>query len=433
MPASSLSRLPHPPQPRRVFSDCRAPDSCQKKIRHARRTGKRSKRDTMCITSVHDRRLFLTDHRDTKTPYDKLISASKYSTRVVDPFLDMGMITHFGVRSRWAEPSPPTDEKRHIDVSNKMTVILSSDCMETLRENYKQDTHWGVLAGKMKNGANYAHYQDIAGLKDRTTRASTPLGSGEDNSDRGLKHSVLRDALLPRAVRLQINEREAVIKDEESENAPARPPLTKNARKGVFPGGSNDGSCDDKSEEHEESDMARIRAARLHPEPLPVDAPTECSPQNFIRSCQKVSASQNQLKLALFSNRTLSPRPSSFAVTHTELFFPVAKPSHHRRSTMSTAFARVDLHPSASETTSGQPGKLVGPVGATVAGHDAEMIARWSVAASILPRHPPTRHPHPSTQTQSPTSTCAVSPIRPPHKPLRTLRPLAYTTSFVVF
>ncbi|KAJ7642109.1 hypothetical protein FB45DRAFT_1022816 [Roridomyces roridus] len=50
---------------------------------------------------------------------------------------------------------------------------------------------------------------------------------------------------------------------------------------------------------------------------------------------------------------------------------------------MSTAFARVDLHPSASETTSGQPGKLVGPVGATVAGHDAEMIARWSKLMSL--------------------------------------------------
>ncbi|KAJ7650942.1 hypothetical protein FB45DRAFT_1050793 [Roridomyces roridus] len=165
-----------------------------------------------------------------------------------------------------------------------MTVILSSDCMETLRENYKQDTHWGVLAGKMKNGANYAHYQDIA------ARASTPLGSGEDNSDRGLKHSVLRDALLPRAVRLQINEREAVIKDEESENAPARPPLTKNARKFQLL-------------------RSRFFQSRITRRTFSISRFIQYRRSlslyitNFIRSCQKVSASQNQLKLALFSNR----------------------------------------------------------------------------------------------------------------------------------
>ncbi|KAJ7651206.1 hypothetical protein FB45DRAFT_1018591 [Roridomyces roridus] len=47
---------------------------------------------------------------------------------------------------------------------------------------------------------------------------------------------------------------------------------------------------------------------------------------------------------------------------------------------MSTAFARVDLHPSASETTSGQPGKLVGPVGGdggwTRCGDDCKMECR---------------------------------------------------------
>ncbi|KAJ7634339.1 hypothetical protein FB45DRAFT_1141204 [Roridomyces roridus] len=202
-----------------------------------RRAGKRSKRDDM----------------DAKKPYDKLMSASKFSTRAVNPFLDMGMIMHFGARSRWAEPvaldpsntvvassAALAEEKRHVDVFNKMAAILSPDCMELLRETYKQDTHWGVLVSKMKAAAKDAHYQDTAGLKDKTShylppKAGTgihpPLDSGENKSDRGLKHPVLRDALLPWAVRLQIHEREAVVEDE-SEDAPApRPSLTKNVKK----------------------------------------------------------------------------------------------------------------------------------------------------------------------------------------------------------
>ncbi|KAJ6556217.1 hypothetical protein B0H19DRAFT_140578 [Mycena capillaripes] len=150
---------------------------------------------------------------------------AKFFPRGVDPYFDIGLVMFYGSEARWAVPvssdpsntivTPPKEQavaRAHIDAFEKMVAIFP-DSIDVLREFYKDDAQWGRLVSKFREASKSARQHDRSGLKGKTkyllsdpTKAIVPALSDVDSkSDRGINHPVLRDAIIPWPLRLQIH------------------------------------------------------------------------------------------------------------------------------------------------------------------------------------------------------------------------------------
>ncbi|KAJ7622201.1 hypothetical protein FB45DRAFT_1090960 [Roridomyces roridus] len=191
-PASSSSSDPPPTNAKRKFDEIvaslgRLPDPNEKR--------KRSKRDSL----------------ETKSSSDKLLALPKFFARGVHPFLDLGLVLHYGALAHWPAPQPSGDAanampapsaqeldeaKLYGDAFNKMIAIWP-DSVDILREFYKDDAEW--------KPAHASRQGDTAGLKKKSIYAlpphlpffNPPFGELSDKSDRGLKHPQIRLFLVP--------------------------------------------------------------------------------------------------------------------------------------------------------------------------------------------------------------------------------------------
>ncbi|KAF8130925.1 hypothetical protein K438DRAFT_2032079, partial [Mycena galopus ATCC 62051] len=174
------------------------------------------------------------DSLETKTQLDKLVSMAKFSVRAVNPFLDIGLVLLYGSEARWgpavdeaasnanSQPDSARQEQLiHVKAFDKM-LSISLGSLEVLGEFHKVDAHWKRLIALFRKQSSTARQNDTSGLKHKLSYVlhdpSQPLlpkiPDSSSKSDRGINHPMLRDAIIPWPLRIQINEKE--VADDEA-------------------------------------------------------------------------------------------------------------------------------------------------------------------------------------------------------------------------
>ncbi|KAJ7119056.1 hypothetical protein C8R44DRAFT_878566 [Mycena epipterygia] len=171
--------------------------------------GKRAKRDSL----------------ETKSPLEKLLSLAKYFVRAVHPFMDIGLVLFYGSEANWTTPAPSVasnsitvpeseraEQKRHVDAFDKM-MAKSPDSLDILREFYKDNKQWSRIVKLFREAAASARQNETSGLKHKTKyvldtvcNLLPAVSESASKSDRGINHPMLRDAIIPWPLRIQINE-----------------------------------------------------------------------------------------------------------------------------------------------------------------------------------------------------------------------------------
>ncbi|KAJ6447772.1 hypothetical protein C8R45DRAFT_1047389 [Mycena sanguinolenta] len=162
---------------------------------------------------------------DTKNPLDRLMSMAKFFPRGVHPFLDIALALYDGSQARWGTPVtpdptntivvPPSEQvvrKAHINAFEEM-LSISPESAEVLRFFFQDDKEWATLVKKFREWASQARQHDTNGLKHKINYLSadpsqpiTPsIAESESKSDRGVNHPMLRDAIIPWPLRIQIH------------------------------------------------------------------------------------------------------------------------------------------------------------------------------------------------------------------------------------
>ncbi|KAJ6512469.1 hypothetical protein C8R45DRAFT_1087637 [Mycena sanguinolenta] len=150
---------------------------------------------------------------------------AKFFPRGVHPFLDIALALYDGSQARWGTPVtpdptntvvvPPSEQvvrKAHIDAFEEM-LSISPESAEVLRFFFQDDKEWATLVKKFREWASQARQHDTNGLKHKINYLSadpsqpiTPsIAESESKSDRGVNHPMLRDAIIPWPLRIQIH------------------------------------------------------------------------------------------------------------------------------------------------------------------------------------------------------------------------------------
>ncbi|KAJ7624200.1 hypothetical protein DFH06DRAFT_1445807 [Mycena polygramma] len=193
---------------------------------------------------------------DTKEPYEKIISMSKFFHRGVHPFYDIGLVMFLGAHARWAAPVssdpsntvvvPPSQleaQQKYVVAFNKM-LSVAPHCADLLQDLYKDEARWASLIKQMRKAAADARQSDTSTLKsqlhylpaDRTKTITPALANpkAESKSDRGINHPMLREAIISRALRHKITRYEVVEepedREEDEEASKQEPQLTAGAQ-----------------------------------------------------------------------------------------------------------------------------------------------------------------------------------------------------------
>ncbi|KAJ7156269.1 hypothetical protein C8R46DRAFT_1226496 [Mycena filopes] len=159
---------------------------------------KRAKRDTF----------------DAKSDRDKLASLAKRFVRAVNPFMDIGLVLHYGCIARWGSDPVPAAQRaeaeEHAAAFEKM-VQNAGDCVEVIEEFWKNKTEWPRLRKLLRDAASTARQGDTTSLKSKLNylladTAKSLINETGSKSNRGRNHPMLRDALCPWPLRLVINQ-----------------------------------------------------------------------------------------------------------------------------------------------------------------------------------------------------------------------------------
>ncbi|KAJ7794194.1 hypothetical protein B0H14DRAFT_2622088 [Mycena olivaceomarginata] len=138
---------------------------------------------SMCNAPIQVNKRAKRDSLETKTQPDKPISMAKFSVRGVNPLLDIGLVLWYGSEAHWG---PATDE-------------AASDA------NSQPDRSFASSTRSMPTG------KDSSLCISSATFSITLLNlycRRYSKSDRGFNHPMLRHAIIPWPLRIQINEKE---------------------------------------------------------------------------------------------------------------------------------------------------------------------------------------------------------------------------------
>ncbi|KAJ7456101.1 hypothetical protein FB451DRAFT_1564711 [Mycena latifolia] len=105
-------------------------------------------------------------------------------------------------RTLWSPISSAlVEQAKYIDAFNPMMTIIAGfrGDVEAFREAAGHARQNDTTRSQLKHKTNYV-------LSDRRKRLDPPISDSTVNSDRGIKHPMLRDALVPWSRRLKINE-----------------------------------------------------------------------------------------------------------------------------------------------------------------------------------------------------------------------------------
>ncbi|KAJ7222725.1 hypothetical protein B0H12DRAFT_1241080 [Mycena haematopus] len=204
-------------------------------------TKKRAKRDTM----------------ETKSALDKLVSIARYFVRAVNPYMDVGLALFYGSLAHWgpAEAPDPTnavsvpeservEQQKHAKAFDKM-LAKSPGSLDIMHEFNKEEEQWVQLVSMFREAASGARQNDTSGLKHKphyilpiphVDSLVPKIPETVTKSNRGLNHPMLRDALIPWPLRLQIHAKAALPADAPEDAEPAPTPEATAALKALMKG-----------------------------------------------------------------------------------------------------------------------------------------------------------------------------------------------------
>ncbi|KAK7021003.1 hypothetical protein R3P38DRAFT_3318280 [Favolaschia claudopus] len=188
------------------------------------------------------------DAMASKTPLAKLLSCARYFPRAVSPYLDIGTVLFYGSEDLRGKKTTvdacntitiPDKERReqekHVKAFKEMFSI-SPECLEVVREFHKDKNDWAELISRppvhakptqpiSSTNSNYV-------LEDPRQSLVPNIPRTESKSNRGLNHPMLRNAIIPWPIRIQINELTTPTDDSE----PTPTPAAKKALKALMKG-----------------------------------------------------------------------------------------------------------------------------------------------------------------------------------------------------